>query len=59
MTEAEIAAEVPCSQPTINRILNGKQKANYEVGKALERLAEARIEFDPTDRRIQDRRKAL
>lgn len=39
MTEVAIAAKVGSRQSTINRILHGGMKPNYELGKALVDLA--------------------
>lgn len=39
MTESEIAGRVGSSQPSINRIRNGKQKPGYELGDALLKLS--------------------
>ncbi len=41
LTEAQIGSAAGARQSTINRIRRGKQKANYDVGAALVRLAEA------------------
>lgn len=38
-SEQRIAAEVGTSQPTINRIKAGRQRASYAVGVALVELA--------------------
>ena len=52
LSEYAIAARIGCSQPTINRILNEKQKPSYEIGDALVRLlAEIRV---PEGRRKSD-----
>ncbi|MTI73329.1 MAG: helix-turn-helix domain-containing protein [Stenotrophomonas sp.] len=41
-SEQRIAAEVGASQPTINRIKSGRQRASYAVGAALVELAAKR-----------------
>jgi transcriptional regulator with XRE-family HTH domain len=38
-TEQRIAAEAGTSQPTINRIKNGRHRASFDVGQALITLA--------------------
>ena len=43
MTESEIAAEVGSTQPSINRIRNGKQKPFYDLGAALVALRNKRL----------------
>jgi len=46
MTESGIAAKVGSSQPSINRIRNGKQQPGYVLGDALLKLAGERCPVD-------------
>lgn len=39
-TEQRIATEAGTTQPTINRIKNGRQRASFDIGRALLALAE-------------------
>lgn len=38
MTEKQIGDRIGCSQPSVNRIRNGKQSPGYEVGAKLVEL---------------------
>lgn len=38
-TEQRIASEAGTTQPTINRIKNGRQRASFDIGQALLALA--------------------
>lgn len=55
MTESGIAERVGSSQPSINRIRNGKQQPGYALGVALIALAN---EVAPTERSDDVSRKA-
>ncbi len=52
MSEKEIADAIGRSQPSVNRMRNGKQRTDYETGLKLERLHRERCrgEAEPQER---------
>ena len=49
MTEKQIGDRVGCSQPSVNRIRNGKQSPGYEVGTKLVALRDEMQSVPPTE----------